>query len=124
MASRRKPKTIDQIIRIRVNSANYRAKNLGIPGTLVAVEVQAKCWREDMPCPFCQRRLTPRLVSLDHLTPLSRGGDNTLGNVHLCCVKCNRYRRNATCQEYSEFLQHLGPFTDFFFKNYRPRGWR
>jgi 5-methylcytosine-specific restriction endonuclease McrA len=124
MTPRRKPRTISQVIRIRCNSANYRARKLGVEGVLDAAEVEARCWREGQVCIFCGRKLTPRYCSLDHIVPLSRHGLNEIGNIQFICIKCNRYRGNSTCQEYSEFLQQLGPFQTFFFSHYRPRSYR
>lgn len=121
MTTRRKPRTFEQVIRVRCNSANYRCSKLGIPGRLVAAGFNLV----PESCIFCHIKLKPSNVSLDHIVPLSKGGTNTWSNIQWICQKCNRYRRNSTCQQWDEFLQHLGPeYTTFFFKNYRPRGWR
>lgn len=120
MASRRKPRTMEQVIQIRCNSANYRAKELGLSGRLVPAGFNLV----PETCVFCGVKLTPSNVSLDHIQPFSKGGENSWANVQWIDQKCNKYRRNSSCQEWSEFLQHLGPWTGFFFKNYRPRGWR
>ena len=46
-------------------------------------------------CYICDVRVevTPKLVdnqaSLDHIIPLSKGGDHTYENTRCCCRKCN-----------------------------------
>ena len=41
----------------------------------------------------------------DHLTPLSRGGDNTIENVRPCHRKCNQNKSTKTYDEYLQFLK-------------------
>jgi 5-methylcytosine-specific restriction endonuclease McrA len=40
-------------------------------------------------CPYCGARLTDETKSLDHVTPLARGGRHSLSNLTVCCLKCN-----------------------------------
>jgi len=56
-------------------------------------------------CPYCGVTMTyeptrhgvfvPAKATIEHLVPLSRGGDHTFANTMLCCWQCN-VRRNAT----------------------------
>lgn len=122
MASRRKPRTLAQIIRIRCNSANYRAEKLGLDERLVPGLVST------VPeyCPFCSKKLGVRELSLDHIIPFSKGGRNTWANVQWTCRKCNRYRGNFDIEEYREFLKLLADagWTERFFRHFRPRSFR
>lgn len=36
----------------------------------------------------------------DHMTPTSRGGENTIRNVRPCHRKCNEFKHNKTYEEY------------------------
>lgn len=41
------------------------------------------------------KRLHDRKATIDHITPLSRGGDHTYANVQTMCWKCNHQKRAA-----------------------------
>lgn len=54
-------------------------------------------------CTYCHReQLTQENWSCDHRTPLSRGGASTLGNLVVCCRKCNTAKANLLEEEYRE----------------------
>jgi len=42
-------------------------------------------------CKLCQKG--KHKLSIDHITPVARGGDNTLWNVTACCRSCNSRKR-------------------------------
>ena len=42
-------------------------------------------------CHYCQASLCYADADTDHLHPKSRGGDNSLKNRVLCCVRVNRW---------------------------------
>lgn len=60
-----------------------------------AVTFKAVSGRDGMRCQWCKRKVKRTGVAvdgqahLDHVIPLSRGGDHTMGNVVLSCRKCN-----------------------------------
>jgi 5-methylcytosine-specific restriction endonuclease McrA len=123
VASRRKPHTLDQVIRIRCNSANYRADKLGLPERLVYSGISSIVPET---CKFCGRKLGVRNLSLDHIQPFSKGGRNTWANVQFLCARDNRYKGNFTDEEYAEFLRVLtdSGWLERFFQHYRPRSFR
>lgn len=49
-------------------------------------------------CPFCTVRLnyevslTPTSAEVDHIVPHSKGGQDVLENVRICCRNCNQSR--------------------------------
>jgi 5-methylcytosine-specific restriction endonuclease McrA len=45
--------------------------------------------RDDHRCQYCGRRLPPSQLSIDHVTPKSRGGPSTWTNVVAACTPCN-----------------------------------
>jgi 5-methylcytosine-specific restriction endonuclease McrA len=47
-------------------------------------------------------------VSLDHRTPISRGGKHQLSNLAVCCSRCNSLKGMATESEFRELLRFLG----------------
>lgn len=45
-------------------------------------------------CAYCQRQFLRSDLSIDHVTPLSRGGRNTKSNVVPACISCNSSKCN------------------------------
>lgn len=41
-------------------------------------------------CAYCGTTLTDSNRTLDHYIPRSKGGENALGNLRLCCFDCNK----------------------------------
>lgn len=48
-------------------------------------------------CIYCNSKEN---LTLEHLTPISRGGQNTLNNVSVSCRPCNNKKRTLTHEEY------------------------
>lgn len=55
-------------------------------------------------CFYCGQK---KPETLDHLLPLTRGGDNSIENLVLACRPCNSQKNNKTPQEYYEFLSKM-----------------
>jgi hypothetical protein len=77
-------------------------------------------------CPWCQKRITPAILNLDHKIPVSRGGTWTLDNLRGVCASCNRKKSVFTDHEYrlvqdklAELTEELG--SDFVAKNISKR---
>lgn len=51
--------------------------------------------RDDATCHICGKRCEPREIHLDHVIPLSRGGEHSRANVKVACAECN-IRKGAT----------------------------
>jgi hypothetical protein len=50
--------------------------------------------RDGFQCHYCKKQLTRFTATLDHIQPVSRGGDNSLGNLVTACIHCNSRRGN------------------------------
>jgi 5-methylcytosine-specific restriction endonuclease McrA len=50
-------------------------------------------------CLYCGQRLPARDLSRDHVTPLSRGGQDTWNNVVTACKRCNHCKSGRTPEE-------------------------
>ena len=44
-------------------------------------------------CYYCQRRVLPAELTMDHLIPLVRGGKSTKGNLVPACKECNSKKK-------------------------------
>lgn len=50
--------------------------------------------RDQFKCHYCQKQLTRFTATLDHIQPVSRGGDNSFSNLVTACLHCNSRRGN------------------------------
>ena len=44
--------------------------------------------------------------TIDHILPISRGGEDNLSNLVPCCKSCNSGKRNKTVEEYRLHFQN------------------
>jgi 5-methylcytosine-specific restriction endonuclease McrA len=52
--------------------------------------------RDKYICQYCAKRLPGKDLTLDHVIPKSRGGENTWENVVTACKPCNNKKANRT----------------------------
>lgn len=70
--------------------------------------------RDDGRCHYCRLTLwvddyiesSPRRATLDHKTPLSRGGTNDDDNLVACCNRCNNEKRDIPYEMY-RWYRHM-----------------
>lgn len=67
--------------------------------------------RDGLACAYCGEAIEDGArLTLDHLTPYSRGGSNDASNLVTCCHRCNSSRGNrdymAFAQSVAEYLDH------------------
>ena len=55
--------------------------------------------RDKFRCQYCGEKKSAGALTLDHIQPRSRGGDNTPVNVVTACIKCNNRKSNRTPEE-------------------------
>ena len=61
-------------------------------------------------CAYCGNPLNGA-GEIDHKTPISRGGDNSPGNLTLACRPCNRDKHGKTVAEFRAWCRQMGrPF--------------
>lgn len=56
--------------------------------------------RDGYLCYKCGKQLTRFDATLDHLVPVSKGGDNSYDNLSTCCLQCNSKRRNRDLSDH------------------------
>ncbi len=56
-------------------------------------------------CFYCHKRTTKKGRSVDHLTPVYRGGTNDIGNLVPCCRYCNLARGPMDYYEFKEWRE-------------------
>ena len=55
--------------------------------------------RDKFRCQYCGDKKSAAELTLDHILPRSRGGDNSPVNIVTACVKCNNRKSNRTPEE-------------------------
>lgn len=61
--------------------------------------------RDGCSCYICGRALSRREVTLDHVTPLARGGAHAAENLRVACKPCNSRKRDKPLAEFVCFLE-------------------
>ena len=54
-------------------------------------------------CIYCEIPIGDKKKVIDHLTPISRGGDNSYENLGVACFSCNSSKKDKT---YDEFIKY------------------
>lgn len=67
--------------------------------------------RDNYSCVYCG---TQRKLTIDHVIPKSRGGDNSWENMVTCCFDCNSKKGNKTPQE-ANMKMKTKPYTPSVF---------
>ncbi len=55
--------------------------------------------RDGYKCHYCKKQLTRFSATLDHIQPVSKGGDNSYDNLITACLHCNSERGNKPVME-------------------------
>ena len=64
--------------------------------------------RDGCACAYCNAGIEQEgiILSLDHLTPHSKGGSNTEKNLVTCCKRCNDSRGNRPLKKWIAAVAH------------------
>lgn len=62
--------------------------------------------RDGYTCQYCGEKRGPRELTLDHVIPRSRSGQNTWENLVACCFPCNNRKGDRTPEEAGMELLH------------------
>jgi len=56
--------------------------------------------RDEYLCHYCHKQLTRFSATLDHIQPVSKGGDNSFDNLITACLHCNSERGNRAVMDF------------------------
>ena len=56
-------------------------------------------------CHYCQERFDPKILTMDHKVPISRGGKSTKKNLVPCCQECNQKKKYLTSEEWAAHIK-------------------
>ncbi len=63
-------------------------------GKINAKEWLEKCALLGNRCQICERSADETKLTIDHIIPISKGGDNDIGNLQPLCFSCNSRKRD------------------------------
>lgn len=69
------------------------------------VDRQCIVTRDESTCQYCDRVLTGREITLDHIIPLIRGGPHTADNLCVACRPCNFSKGTKTADEFLALIR-------------------
>ena len=58
-------------------------------------------------CFYCQESFHARLLTMDHVIPLTKGGLSVKSNLVPCCKSCNSKKKNLLPTEWTEFIDKI-----------------
>lgn len=58
-------------------------------------------------CHYCRKNFKPAELTMDHVIPLSRGGQSVRENLVACCKDCNSKKKSMLPVEWTEYLNSL-----------------
>jgi len=59
--------------------------------------------RDGFKCQYCSKKFKYEELTLDHVTPRSKGGQTTYQNTVAACKKCNNEKGDKTCDEWGKW---------------------
>jgi 5-methylcytosine-specific restriction protein A len=54
--------------------------------------------------PFIGKAVSHGTPSVDHITPLSKGGGHEADNLRTACMSCNMFKRRMTVEEFRAYM--------------------
>lgn len=98
--------THDKIKPIKTGTKNYHRptvirllKYVPLPYRKVTLSRHNVYRRDGYKCVYCG---SDRNLTLDHMIPKSKGGENNWKNLVTCCGKCNRIKGDTSVEEFLE----------------------
>jgi len=91
----------------RVGRRTRKAREHGSPGNFRWAEVIRLWMAAGKRCSYCDTAMSGQ-PDPDHVTPISRGGRNDIGNIVPCCRSCNADKCDMTLDEWAVERERLG----------------
>jgi 5-methylcytosine-specific restriction enzyme A len=71
---------------------------------------QSQWWKNRIAqgvCYYCEQKVAPKELTLDHVVPLVRGGQSARGNCVPACKACNSRKQDLLPMEWQEYLERI-----------------
>lgn len=89
--------------RLYCKAARARRKNGGRINVSILQFIYERNIKENgtLTCCICKNKIAFGQDSLEHKVPVSRGGTNSLDNLDIACIQCNKMKNSKTMEEYA-----------------------
>ncbi len=87
----------------RANAMKHYSLKKNARGRFSDADITKLLVEQDGLCTYCRCDIS-QTYTIDHITPLSRGGSNWPDNIQLLCHSCNCSKNNKTHEEYIKLL--------------------
>lgn len=69
--------------------------------------------RDDGRCALCGRKITLSEMTIDHIVPLDKNGEDSINNLQSACLACNRFKANIRPDDFMDrittiFIYQMG----------------
>lgn len=91
-----------QIVSKRTHSANRGALTRNAIGKIPAEDMYLKIQLQEYKCMYCKWPISFHTCEIDHIHPVSRGGEHYLYNIALTCSTCNGTKGARTLRRFCE----------------------
>jgi 5-methylcytosine-specific restriction endonuclease McrA len=81
------------VVGLKWNGRNVKRRTTGLAKEFLTGTNNPKCV-------FCNHKLTDKNATIDHIIPISKGGNNCQLNLIPCCIECNSERGNQNFYQY------------------------
>ena len=86
----------------------YRPKYKEMRSSAEDVVKIARRWLSSENCCYCNQAYTDdNTKSMDHIIPISKGGDHKDENINICCVNCNYSKSALLLQEWINLCKRV-----------------
>jgi 5-methylcytosine-specific restriction endonuclease McrA len=83
---------IRDIIQSRIKQSFKKPE---IKRQIVTNKLKHEVWRRDnFTCQYCGKSINEIELEIDHILPISKGGESVISNLQTLCVECNRTKSN------------------------------
>jgi hypothetical protein len=88
-------------LRTRVYTENRRARKLANGGSHTPEQIEELHAKQRYRCAGCKTSIRDS-YEIDHITPVTRGGSNSISNIQLLCMRCNRTKHNKLPEQWAK----------------------
>jgi 5-methylcytosine-specific restriction endonuclease McrA len=89
---------------VQARRADELGRKIGRRDTILRVYARARAALV-LYCHWCKRLTPADEREVDHILPLTKGGDHVAGNLCICCWSCNQAKSDRVPEEFREYIK-------------------